>query len=97
MVTVTTSWGDPDRAESDLLQADMDIALRGEAKVESVVIDHPSGFVAVTVRLPEGLTRAERFSRHDSVRARLNVVVAEAFADEGLMLAPVLVAAPRAR
>src|SRR5215210_7931048 len=96
MVTVTTSRDGADHAEPSLLQAAMGVALRGKAQVESVVIDQPSGFVAVTVRLSEGLTRAERFSRHATVRARLDVVIAETFTDEELVLAPVLVTSPRA-
>jgi hypothetical protein len=91
MVTVTTSWGEAEPAESSLLRAEVAAALRSEAQVESVVIDHPNGFVAVKVRLPEGLTQAERVSRRASVRGKLDVVIAAAFAGEGLVLAPVLI------
>jgi hypothetical protein len=94
MVTKTSAWGDAaDHVEATLLRAEMDAALRGEARVESFVIDHPSGFVAVKVRLPQGLSRAARSSRRDWVQDTLASVVEEAFTDEGLVLAPILVLA----
>ena len=97
MVIVTTTWGEADHeaehAELNLLRAEMQGTLQDLAQVESVAIDRRSGFVAVKVRLPEDLTKTERANRRDWVQARLSRVVQDAFADEEIVLAPVLVVA----
>jgi hypothetical protein len=89
MVTVTTSWSGSPHAESRLLHAEMSAALRSAAQVQSVVIDHRTGVVDVNVCLPDGLTDAERDARRAAVQATLDVVVAEAFGNDGLVLGPV--------
>lgn len=92
MVILTAAWGEAG-AELNLLRAEMEGTLQDLAQLESVAIDHRSGFVAVKVRLPEDLTKIERANRRDWVQTRLSRVVQDAFAGEEIVLAPVLVVA----
>jgi hypothetical protein len=89
MVIMTTAWGEPGRAESSLLHAEMSAALGHRAQVEGVAVNHVTGIVDVAVRLPDDLVGRAREARHAWVQGRLTTVVEEAFADEGLVLAPV--------
>jgi hypothetical protein len=96
MAIATAAWGEADSAES-FLRAEMEAALGYAAQVESVVIDHLTGIVDVTVRLPEDLTDSEQACRRDLVQSQLEVVVAEAPTDEALVLAPVRYSPSRKR
>ena len=90
MVTVTTTWDGGRNAESALLRAELNAALRGGAHVESVTINHTTGVVDVRVRLPVNLTARERDRLRPWVQIKLASVITNAFETEGLALGHVV-------
>jgi hypothetical protein len=89
MATVTTAWGEPNRAESSLLCAEMMAVIGDLAEVVGVTIHRDTGLVDVVIRLPAELIQRERGLRAAWVLDRLAALVSHAYADEGLRLSQV--------
>jgi hypothetical protein len=89
MVIMTASWGEPGRAESSLLHAEMSAALGDRAQVAGVAVNHVTGIVNVVVRLPGDLAEPQRDGRLAWVNGKLTSLVEETFETDGLVLAPV--------
>jgi hypothetical protein len=89
MVITTTSWGEPGRADSPLLHAEMSAALGDRAQVAGVAVNHVTGVVSVVVRLPGDLPEPNRDGRLAWVNGTLTSLVEETFEADGLVLAPI--------
>ena len=89
MVFMTTTRGEPGRAESSLLHTEMSAALGSQARVAGVAVNHVTGIVDVAIRLPDDLPGPERDIRCAWVQGRLTTIVEQSCAAEGFVLAPV--------
>jgi hypothetical protein len=89
MATMTTAWGEPDHAESSLLQAEIAGALGHQAEAHGVAINHVTGVVDVVVGLPVDLRDSERDIRTAWILDMLSDLVNHAFAAESLRLGQV--------
>ena len=88
MTTTTTAWEGSNRAESSL-HAQMTAALKHQAEVQGVAVDHATGVIDVAVGLPSDLAGPELDIRYTWVRWNLESVVAHAFPARGLTIGQV--------
>ena len=88
MTTTTTAWEGSNHAESSL-HAKMTAALKHQAEVQGVAVDHATGVIDVAVGLPSDLAGPELDIRYTWVRWNLESVVAHAFPARGLTIGQV--------
>jgi len=88
MTTTTTAWEGSNHAESSL-HSKMTAALKHQAEVQGVAVDHATGVIDVAVGLPSDLAGPELDIRYTWVRWNLESVVAHAFPARGLTIGQV--------
>jgi hypothetical protein len=88
MTTTTTAWDGSNPAESSL-QAKMTAALKHQAQIEGVAIDHATGVVDVAVGLPSDLAGPELDIRYTWVQWNLESLIARSFPAQGLRIGQV--------
>jgi hypothetical protein len=88
MSTTTAAWGGSNHVESSL-HAKMTAALKHQAEVEGVAINHAAGLIDVAVGLPSDLAGPELDIRYTWVQWNLESLIAHAFAAKGLRIGQV--------
>lgn len=88
MTATTTAWESSDHAESSL-HAKMNAALKHQAQIEGVAINHDTGVIDVAVGLPSDLAGPELDIRYTWVQWNLESLIAHAFPAKGLRIGQV--------